>query len=235
MPDLEKKVIVSADDFGRSPEANANILELLSLKKLQRISVMVNGKFSPEEINSLINSQIKIDLHLNFLSLLENNQTWRKKTGVLSRLLFFFRDYLTGKISAPGAAQTWMEQLEKFHTIFGRYPDGLNSHEHVHFFPPYFKIILTLAQKSKTTYLRFGKKDFIEATNIVSLIIFFLKKINRRRFLASGLASADFWVSLDWLEKDALQKIKNLPSGEIELIVHPERAAELEFLKTRRL
>src|SRR5665647_1861281 len=97
MPD--KKIIVSADDFGQSPGVNTDILKLLSLKKLQRISVTINGKFSPEEIHLLINSQAAIDLHLDFFNLLEGDQAWRKKTGALVRLLVFFKDYLFGRVS----------------------------------------------------------------------------------------------------------------------------------------
>ncbi|MFH1183185.1 MAG: ChbG/HpnK family deacetylase [Candidatus Moraniibacteriota bacterium] len=234
MPDLDKKIIVSADDFGQNPTANANILELLLLRKLQRISVMIDGKFSPEEIHCLIDSQVKIDLHLDLFGLSKNSQALRKKTGVLSRLWVFFRDYLSGKIRVSEVEKDWVRQLEKFRIIFGKYPDGLNSHEHIHFFPPYFKLILTLAEKLGINYLRLGKKDFVQTNSIVSWIIFYLRKINRRYFLASGLTSADFLISLDWLQKDSLKKI-NPSCGEIELIVHPERMAELEFLKTQTI
>jgi predicted glycoside hydrolase/deacetylase ChbG (UPF0249 family) len=234
MPDWDKKIIVSADDFGQSPGANKNILCLLSQKKLQRVSVMIEGKFSQEEINLLINSRVKIDLHLDFFSLLKNDPAGRKKTSAFGRLGAFFKDYLSGRISVPKIEKDWTQQLEKFRRIFGQYPEGLNSHEHIHFFPPYFKLISALAKKSKIKYLRFGKKNFVKTTNIVSLIIFFLIKINRRHFLASGLTSSDFLVSLDWLKKDYLKKINQLPPGEIELIVHPERAAEWEFIKTQK-
>jgi predicted glycoside hydrolase/deacetylase ChbG (UPF0249 family) len=233
MPDSDKKIIISADDFGQSLGANINILKLLSQKKLQRISVMVNGEFSAEEIRLLLDSHVKLDLHLDFFSLLKNNLLFRKKTGAFVRLLAFLKYYLLGKISVFKVGRDWNAQLEKFNQIFGKYPDGLNSHQHIHFFPPYFKLILALARKSRITYLRLGKKDFMQTGNIVSLIIFFLRRINRRRFLDSGLASSDFLVSLDWIKKDPLGKIDRLPSGEIELIVHPERAAELEFIKTQ--
>ena len=165
----------------------------------------------------------------------------------------FSKNYLLGKIKTSAVKKDWTAQLEKFHAIFGKYPDGMNSHEHVHFFPPYFKIISALAQKSKITYVRFGKKDFLQADNFVSLVIFGLKKINRRRFLAAGFDSADFLISFDWLKEDALREtnphtkefacltdkdadyfgvvVKNLPCGEIELIIHPEITAEMEKMK----
>jgi predicted glycoside hydrolase/deacetylase ChbG (UPF0249 family) len=233
MPDLDRKIIVSADDFGQSSKANANILELLSLKKLQRISIMIDGNFSPEEIRLLINSHVKIDLHLDLFNLLENSWNKRIKAGAFSRLLNFFKDYLSEKISVLRVASNWTRQLEKFRTIFGKYPDGLNSHEHIHFFPPYFKLILALAEKSKITYLRFGKKDFVKITNVVSFIIFCLRKINRQYFKDSGLNSADFLISLDWLKKNGWEKSNNLLRGTTELIVHPEREAELFLIKNR--
>lgn len=241
MPDSAKTcpplagIIVSADDFGKNYSTNKNILELLSLKKLHRISVMINGTFSLEEVRLLFDSSVKLDLHLNFFNLLEGGPHSKEEVSILGRLLAFSKNYLLGKIKVSAVKEDWTAQLEKFHTIFGKYPDGLNSHEHVHFFPPYFKIISDLAQKSKITYVRFGKKDFLQANNFVSWVIFGLKKINRRRFLAAGLDSADFLISLDWLKEEALRETKNLPCGEIELIIHPEITAEMEFIKTRDL
>lgn len=254
MPDLDRKIIVSADDFGKNSSTNKNILELLSLKKLHRVSVMVNGNFSLEEIRLLLDSSSKLDLHLNFFNLLKGDPHSKKEASILSRLLAFSGNYLSGKIRTSEVEKDWIAQLEKFRAIFGKYPDGLNSHEHIHFFPPFFKLILALMEKNGIKYLRFGKKDFLQANNFVSWVIFGLKKINHRRFLAAGLDSADFLVSLDWLKKDTLKKINphtkgftclankctdhfgvgvnNLPSGEIELVVHPEITAELEFLKT---
>lgn len=229
MPDLARKTIVSADDFGKNSSTNKNILELLSLKKLHRISVMINGTFSAEEVRLLLDSSVKLDLHLNFFNLLKSGPHSKEEVSILGRLLAFSKNYLLGKIKVSAVKKDWTAQLEKFHAIFGKYPDGLNSHEHVHFFPPYFKVISNLAQKSKIAYVRFGKKDFLQADNFVSLVIFGLKKINRRHFLAAGLDSADFLISLDWLKEE----IKNLPAGEIELIIHPEITAELEFIKTQ--
>jgi predicted glycoside hydrolase/deacetylase ChbG (UPF0249 family) len=227
------QISVSADDFGQSPKVNANILELLSLRKLQRVSVMIDGNFSPEEIRLLINSQAKLDLHLDLFSLLAGNQAWRKTTGALNRLLVFFKDYFSGRISVLKVAKNWTQQLEKFHMTFGKYPDGLNSHEHIHFFSPYFKLTLALAKKFKITYLRFGKKDFVKITNVISFIIFCLKKINHQHFKDSGLISSDFLVSLDWLKENSWEKLNNLPGETIELIVHPEREAELFLIKNR--
>lgn len=232
MSALDKKIIISADDFGQGPKVNTDLLELLSLGKLQRVSVTIDGNFSPEEIRLLINSQAKIDLHLDFFNLLKGNQAWRKKTGAFIRLLVFFKDYLSGRISVPRVAKNWDQQLKKFNQIFGRYPSGLNSHEHIHFFPPYFKLISDLAEKSGISYIRFGKKDFIKTTNIVSLILFGLRKINRRRFENFKLISADFLISLDWLKKFNTAELNQLPPGEIELLIHPEKPAELEFIKT---
>jgi predicted glycoside hydrolase/deacetylase ChbG (UPF0249 family) len=232
MPDLARKIIVSADDFGKNSSTHENILELLSLKNLHRVSVMINGTFSAEEIRLLLDSSVKLDLHLNFFNLFESGLYSKEGVGVLGRLLAFSKNYLLGKIKTSAVKKDWTAQLEKFHAIFGKYPDGLNSHEHVHFFPPYFKIISDLAQKSKITYVRFGKKDFLQADNFVSWVIFGLKKINRRRFLSAGLDSTDFLISLDWLKENALRETKNLPCGEIELVIHPEITAELEFLKT---
>ena len=63
-------LIISADDFGVSEKANRAILELARDKKIDRTSVMMGGKISKDEVKDLLESGVKIDIHLH---LLENN------------------------------------------------------------------------------------------------------------------------------------------------------------------
>lgn len=223
------KIILAADDFGKNALANKTILALLERKKIQRVSVMINGRFSSEEIKRLVNSGVKLDLHLNFFNLTSTNP-WEEKRdfGIFHRLLLFLKIYCQGKTLPSKVKKAWAEQMQKFFRIFGRYPDGINSHEHIHLFPPYFKIALEIAKKNQINYLRFGKKDWHQKKNCVSLIIWLLRKINRKVFLVSKINSSEFLISLDWLKDFSLKHIPTLPSGEIELIVHPERKKELE-------
>lgn len=222
---FHQKIIISADDFGKSALANKNILELAKLDKLDRVAVLINGTFDYEEIEQLKNTQVKIDLHLD-LPL----GTKIPGNGIFSRTMFFFYFYISGRIIPRAMRKEWRDQIEKFHNIFQKYPNGINSHQHIYYFPPYFKIALSLAKEFRIPYIRFGKVSVVKKYNIISWILHFLHFICFSRFLRANLHSSDFLVSFDWIRNwENFQK--KLPSTETEIIFHPEIKKELDILK----
>ena len=223
-----KNLIISADDFGISQLANDNILLLAEAGKLDRVAIMTNGIFSPEEIIRLKKSGVKLDIHLDLDHAISPKR--KLKDGVLLRAIIFFSKYLKDYINADSKKILWQEQLKKFHSIFGKYPDGINSHQHVHFFPGYFKIIIRLSQKNNIPFVRFGKKWLIQSNSKVYRILNWLHKMDLKFFLASALGSSDFMLSLDW-SRDIHKTLKQLPDGITEVVCHPERPEEFEFIK----
>jgi len=227
-----KKVIVSADDFGISNVANVNILALLKLGKIDRVSVMMSENISREEADELLQSGVKIDIHLHLIK--HDSDYWqgnrRLHESAPKRLLFFFLNYIFGRNSSEKVELKWAVQIEKFRELFGRNPDGIGSHEYIHFFPPYFKAILKLAQKYEIPFVRLGIYSF-EQENNISKILDWLRKKNNRAFKKSGKASSEYMVSLDWISSPA-KFIENLPENtRTEIVCHPERQDEYEMLE----
>lgn len=221
-----ENLIISADDFGISAEANKNILDLAKSGKIDRVSVLVFGVFNNEEIEELKNSEGKIDLHLNLNEEIGNK---RQKKGVFGRTFVFLAKVIFGVNSTEKVEKKWKKEIEKFFEIFGQKPDGINSHEYVHFFPAYFKIVLKLAKEFNVDFLRFGKNN-LKKGGIISFILNYLRKRNKMKFISSNLVTSDFLASLDWFEqpKNFIEKFKD---GELELILHPERKEEYNFIK----
>jgi predicted glycoside hydrolase/deacetylase ChbG (UPF0249 family) len=222
---LNKKIILSADDFGISPKANFNVIQLIQLGKIDRVEVMVDGCLEKEDISQLLSSGLKIDLHLNstqkvFPRILE-------KRGVFKRLIKFSSRYFSGKNGAENVKIEWEKQIEKFKILFGKIPDGISSHEHIHYLPAYFKIALELTQKYNIPYIRFGWKSILKTNGSVSRVLYFLQKKNSRAYSKNQLASSDYFASLDWFKKKRLAEI-DFPLGEIEIACHPERDWEME-------
>jgi predicted glycoside hydrolase/deacetylase ChbG (UPF0249 family) len=214
--------IISADDFGKSEAANRNILQLAAQGRLQRVSVLVNGIFGQPEIKTLKLAGVKLDLHL----LLPETDYHNDKRKTFSRLIIFFFWLLTGKINQRKVKPSWEGQIRQFKKIFGRLPDGLNSHEHVHFFPLYLKIALHLAQEYQIKYIRFGKKGIIANRKLVSQILNQLNRLDCKHFAASEINSSDYLVSLDW-DNHSLDSY----TGSIELVCHPERKEEYQLIR----
>jgi len=223
-----QKIIVSADDFGISPRANRNILYLISLGKINRVSIMPDGEISPKEIKELIYAGVKLDIHLDILHELGDER--KERTSAFGRIFEFLGKILTGKISTKKVAADWHEQIEKFHTLIGKYPDGINSHEHVHFFPPFFKLALGLQNQYNIPYIRFGNSISTPHHKMVAYILHLLKIINQKACDQSGCVSSNFFVSLDWLG-NIDNWLNNLPEGKIEVACHPELAEDFVKIK----
>ncbi len=224
-----KKLIISADDFGKSELVNKNILELVRLGKLDRVSVMANGNFSLEEIGEITRSGVKLDIHLDLANVPRKEK--RLKKGVLGRgILFLLKHLGSREYKNERIRDKWTEQIEKFREIFGRHPDGINSHQHVHLFGRYFLMALELAEKYRIPYLRFAKKDLLGSKTNIQRIVYFLWKRDKNIFKNDNFDGPDYFVSLDWI-RDVDKFVKDLPEGKTELACHPEREDEFELIK----
>lgn len=229
----EKTIILSADDFGISQVANANILKLAEAGKLDRVEIMVSNNISPEHVSRLLSTGVKLDIHLHLAK--EKLDYWQDnpriiEKGAIKRIFFFLFNFLFGDTRPKIVESEWEKQILNFQKLFGRLPDGVSSHEHIHFFPPYFKKMIRLSRKYKIPYIRLGKKPF-SAKNNVCHILNLLRKLDIYAFKRSGLNTSDYMISFDWNRNldDCIRSIKG--QGEVEIIFHPELAPEYETLE----
>jgi predicted glycoside hydrolase/deacetylase ChbG (UPF0249 family) len=228
-----KKITISADDFGISRWANENIFQLIEQKKIDRVEIMIGEKnITPEHVAKLIASGIKLNIHLHLskdkLPFWQNNRR-KLETGTLKRTFLFLFGYFFGENRPQKVAKEWESQIQQFQKLFGKNPDGVSSHEHIHFFPSYFRATLKLSLKNNIPYVRLGKY-WAKEKNKICLILNSLRKIDYIFFKKFGLASSDFLISYDWLT-DFDEFLKNYPADkQIEVIFHPEKDNEFKFL-----
>lgn len=230
-----ENLIISADDFGKSKLANKNILQLTEAGKLDRISVMIEGDFDEKEIDKILAAGVKLDIHFELIwqkrrrNLLKDNTL---RQGIVFLVNYFWGDWPVPEHPRSGATsvkQEWKEQIEKFRRIFGRMPDGISSHEHVHYFPTYFSIALELADRYKISFVRFGKKGFFGERNSVYLILKIMRWLNKEKLFHAKISSSDYFTSLDWI-RNFDEFLKNIPEGKTEIACHPEREDEMEMI-----
>ena len=226
-----KNLIISADDFGISRLADVNILRLAESGKVDRVAVMMSPNLSDREAERLKNSNVKIDIHLHLIR--DDSDYWlgnrRLKEGAVKRMVAFVFNYLTGRAGEEKIALKWAIQIENFFEVFGRYPDGIGSHEYIHFFPPYFRAVLKLAKKYEVPYVRLGSSRY-SCENKVARILNWLRRKNIAVFEKSGLATSQYMISLDWSEN--ISKIFEIvpKEGTVELVCNPEREEEFDFM-----
>ncbi len=227
-----KKIILSADDFGISRIASENILALVRHGKLDRIEVMMSKNISAVQVAELLIANVKIDIHLHLAkNELDHWQEHERKIedGAALRGIKFLFKYVLGITSAKNIEKEWRRQIEDFSRVFGRVPDGVSSHEHIHFFPPYFKRIVRLCNKFKIGYIRFGRKKTLNYSAI-SKIINWLREWNIKNFNSAKLDSADFMVSFEWVNDFNLIMEQYDTDAVKEIVFHPEKTNEFDIL-----
>lgn len=236
-----RKIIVSVDDFGISQKATQNILKLIDQKKIDRVEVMMSKNITPGDVQKLLASGAALDIHLHLVK--DKLDWWQTNpreinSGIAKRMVFFIFNFFFGKGIPRKAQAEWERQINDFEKIFGKKPDGISSHEHIHFFSPYFRIVTRLARKHSISYIRWGKysAEKIEKESKIAHILGCLKKGNKSVFENSRLDSSDFMVSLNWIGNFD-QFLNSLPTEKtIDIVFHPEIESEykiiLEFVRT---
>ena len=106
-----ENLIISADDFGISSQANQNILKLIRVGKIDRVGILINGAMQPEEISELKKSKALLDIHLELNGIRSPKR--KLKEGILGRSANFIFKYLAGKIGAGLAEIEWEKQKTK--------------------------------------------------------------------------------------------------------------------------
>jgi len=225
MPFLRENLIISADDFGKSELANKNILLLVRSGQLDRVAILIDNEITSSEATELRSSKVKLDVHLNLKKFKARPDEPR---SVLRRVMLFLWQYFFG--NNTNVEEEWEDQMEKFIRLFGQKPDGLNSHQYIHFFPPYFGTALKLAEKYGISYFRFGKIGVSKNMNYVSLILNWLRKKNFSGFEKFSFDSSDFLASYDWI-RNFPRFLEELPPGKTELVFHPEIKREFDAIK----
>jgi predicted glycoside hydrolase/deacetylase ChbG (UPF0249 family) len=230
-----KKIVISADDFGISRTASEKILELVKAEKIDRVAVMMSENITEEQVKTLLDSGVKIDVHFHLAGEKINSWQNRKeeyKEGDIKRIIIFLWAYFFSRGRIREAEAEWYFQLGGFRKIFKKDPDGVSSHEHIHFFPAYFKIMMEIASQNNIEFVRFGKNNY-KKFGLVSFILNSLRFFDYKYFkeLQPKLKTTDFFVSFDWI-KDYNNFFGSIPAGKVvELVFHPERPEEFKFLK----
>lgn len=226
---LRKRLIFTADDYGIRNTAEP-ILALVRAGKLDRVAVMTKY-VTQEAASALVKTGVKIDIHLELIALMGRGE--ELESGVFHRGGVFLKAWFLGNLTRQSVEEEWRSQIERFKVLFGRLPDGLNSHEHVHFFPFFFQVFQQLALEYEVRTIRFATRGILwrESRSLIGWVLAILRFLLRRGARRSGLLSSNWLIGLDWLSHHEML-FSSLPmSGTIEVVVHPERSGEKVFIE----
>ena len=154
-------VILCADDFGLAPGVSQAILFLIEHARLSATSCMAVASHWPQAVALLkpLSGAIDVGLHLTLTTLAPlGPMPVLAPQGRLPSLPGLMRAAFTGRLDHREIGGELRRQLDAFMTAFGRIPDFIDGHQHIHVLPTIRNETLALfedaALRTAGTYLR---------------------------------------------------------------------------------
>ncbi len=146
-----RRLSLCADDFGQSAAINQGILSLIGRGRLQATSVLSEGPCWADgaaQLKALLSSSVsdhasgmaEVGLHLNLTHPFDGATMVRP----LSRWLLVS---MLRQVPQAQVRDSFLQQVEAFVRHFGRLPDYLDGHQHVHAFPVVRDVVMELIDR----------------------------------------------------------------------------------------
>jgi len=123
-------IAICADDYGVDTAVNDAIVDLASKERLTATSVLVDGAALEQAKQALSPLALDLGLHLNFTDAIGNLTA--KDVMPLSTLIVRSHARLLSKEWVRAGVE---RQLDRFEALFGRGPDYVDGHLHIHQLP----------------------------------------------------------------------------------------------------
>lgn len=229
-----KRVIVTADDFGKSPEVNRAVIEAHQKGILTCASLMVSGTAAEEAVQlARANPTLKVGLHLVLVDgfsvlsrkeipdLVDANRRFAHQPAAAGVRYFF-----SGRVRRQ-VAKECQAQLEAF-LATGLPMDHLNSHHHLHIHPTIANIVVSLAGQYTVPAIRLpyqGLRTMTKKTAAMAAVMFpwvvNLKIRLQNRGIAHNREIFGLYETGAMSEETWLRLIPKLKPGITEIFCHP--------------
>jgi len=144
-----QRLIINADDFGYSKEVNLGIIEAHRFGTVTSTTIMTNEDFFEHAID-IYPKSLGIGIHLNL--------TWDRSL-ITNKPFSKYNKHLAvlGLLNKNKAEKEFRKQID---TLLERgiRPDHLDTHHHIHAFPPLKDLIIDLAKEYHIYKVRWPKE-----------------------------------------------------------------------------
>jgi len=232
-----KQLIVNADDLGLTPGVNRGILRAFQEGIVTSASLLVTGSAFEEAVAlAQQNPDLDIGLHLTLVeeqavlgrevlpTLVDGTGRFPRTSGE------FFKRVFLGRINWSEVECEIAAQISRFQKT-GLRLSHLDSHQHLHMFPPVFEIVNRLTREMDNVWIRnpagpWGKSPGVRMGRWVQQFGLNLTSLSARSLQGSRVPQMpDGMYGFECsgcLTRRALQQIfQNIPDGLYELICHP--------------
>jgi chitin disaccharide deacetylase len=237
-----KKIILHADDFGRSPNISKSINECIKKKVITSISIIVTEKIYGLKL--IHKSRVAKRLHLN-LTDFSPKLCKKSKIYKLSFINLLLMPYLPKFIENKKIIKNEIiRQLEIYKQNVSN-EISIDGHQHVHVIPWILDIIVDLKNKYKiktirmpNEYFAINYEDLFNINILKNLIKFFILKLlvfislnNFKKFKNKNLFSGIIYSGFQ-NKKNIIKILKKYKASKylnnLEILFHPGYASKNE-------
>jgi len=244
-----KKLIINADDFGFSIPINEAVEKCYSAGVITGASIMACGEYFNEACERLrALKKREIGVHFTLTGSLkpaaENAALIRSLLSGKDTFVPTYKDFamllLKEKISREEIFIELKEQIKKI-IASGLKVTHLDSHEHIHMFPPVLEAVMKIAETFNVSYIRMPiekiqviSKDFriTDVVRYAGLRVF--TRGAKKKLTDKNIGHNDAFLGhfhSGRMDRSILSfMLRTLSEGVTELAVHPATASEI-FLK----
>ncbi|MXV43806.1 hopanoid biosynthesis-associated protein HpnK [Saccharibacter sp. 17.LH.SD] len=231
LPSHQRRVIISADDFGMSLEVNEAIEKAHREGVLTTTSLMVAAPAAQDAIERARRMpNLKVGLHLvtiegdSILKLpaITDTQGWFGRNQLELGIRYFFSPH------ARSAMKREIEAQFRAFSLSGLSLDHANAHKHMHLHPTIGNLLIK-------TGLNYGLKavrtpyepsnPLNEATSLGDRALHYWTHILRAQIRLAGIKTNHYCFGLRWSGHMTPEKVQSLlpqlPSGTSEIYFHP--------------
>ena len=228
-PALEGRLIINADDWGRDAETTDRTFECFQHGVLSSASGMVFMQDSARAASIATEQGLDIGLHLNLSAPFSAPEVPTRLATHQQKVREYLRAHSVARLLYhPGLANSFEYtvacQLEEFSRLYGKRPDRIDGHHHMHLSA---NVLLQGLLPSGTIVRRHFSYEPGEKT-----LRNFVFRLYSRALLAGRYRVTDSFFSLPPLAPEGrLQRIFSLTQRSIvELETHPINPEEYRFL-----
>lgn len=229
---MNKNLIINADDYGICLSVNYAIENLIKAGKLRDVSVLVNFDFFENAADFLSNhDECSAGIHLNIVEGFPVAPAEKIKILLGSDGKFLnLKRILTGYAAAPfavaAAVETeWRAQIERL-LNHGLKISHADSHQHIHAFPPFWKILTKLCREYQISAVRMsGEKNEIRQRRAAGFALRQAANFSETFFPNQNIRTNNHFLGFkragSYGEQEMIADLKNLENGVTELCIHP--------------
>ncbi len=163
---MSKHVIINADDFGLTKRINEAVIKAHEKGVLTSATIMSNGLAVSNAIELAKNyPHLGVGIHLNLTVLAPVLPKEQVPSLVNSHGLFYKTFWKLPFKKTKEVKKEWRAQIEKVMDM-GLIPTHLDSHHHIHAYPPFTQVIVELAHEYKIPSVRLISPKSIELMGV---------------------------------------------------------------------